>query len=682
MYELTIRRQNGIYLPQIKNSEVTTKKLEQFLTKAAQLGYSVSIELIEGLSNEHLEGILAAMYEIKGVKNHKAFHKNFPKQVAEMDDLELYGKAVLHYATFGSYLPNDKEETRAALNGVYKLQEIKCVSEADMIKLTNQLIHSKEAFSGHDKADLKILLRNFGGKAQFENVTQKENLAFLIKMCLKYQLDTAALMAEMKTATDVLRFAVSLSDGDTSLAEPTRFITFKRPMRRLMLENLNETANLTEDMRRHKRAFIRLGEKLHPSEYRNVYPHAAAGFDVIRNNEKVITFNRKVECALAESNLAEAISLLKSRPGEFARRFDYLLRIFFDEAEQNQLFHAFKQVATRTSVPILLNMRSHFESRTKNQAARIFFPKGQKAKVFVTEETRVKIAMQTALRVIQICDDALVSQFAQKDYLGKVFVDEELKNYTVPFANRSTNKSLKQFARGSRIKLNFEEHPILRLFIYWKGGMVDIDSSVMLFDENYSQVSYCSYYELRDAAHTMTHSGDITSAPDGASEFIDIKLKRAQEIGAKYAAISINSFSRIPYSELEECFVGLMNRTDSESGEIFEPKTVSQKFDLTSIQMAVMPFIVDLEAQELVWCDLGLGHEEGAPNNIHTHLTGIEAITYAMTTLKKPTLYDLFCLHGKARGELVLNREEADVIFGAGGNVEASDFEKIMGEFI
>lgn len=682
MYELTIRRQNGIYLPQMKNKERTTKRIEKFLTKAAQLGYSFSVPLVERLSDAYLDEILAAMYELKGVKDHKAFHKNFPKQVNEMSHFELYGKAILHYVTKGSYSPNDEALKRAALKGEFELQEIKCLSESDMIMLTNRLIHSKEAFSEHDKADLEILLKNFGDKAQFKNVTQKENLAFLIKICFEYQLEVAELLVEIKTATDVLRLAVSFSGGDTSLAETTRFVTFKRPVRRLMLEKLNQMANLKEDMRRHKRAFIRLGEKLHPSEYRNAYPDAAIGFDAIRNNEKIITFNRQVECAISESNLGEVITLLKSRPGEFARRLDYLLRNFPGEVEQKQLFHAFRQVAVQVSTPILLNMQSHFESRMNNQTARIFFPKGQKAKVFVTAETRAKIEVQTAERAIQICDEALTAQFAQKEYLGKVFVDEELKNYTVPFANRSVNKSLQQFARGSRIKLNFQDHPILRLFIYWKGDMVDIDSSVMLFDENYNQVSYCSYYMLRDEALTMTHSGDITSAPNGASEFIDIQLKKALGIEARYAAISINSYSGIPYSELEECFVGLMNRADSQSGEIFEPKTVSQKFDLASTQKIVMPFIVDLKEQELIWCDLGMGHEAGAPNNIHMHLTGIEAITYAMTTLKKPTLYSLFCLHGKARGELVLNRNEADFIFGARGDVEANDMEKITGEYI
>jgi hypothetical protein len=55
------------------------------------------------------------------------------------------------------------------------------------------------------------------------------------------------------------------------------------------------------------------------------------------------------------------------------------------------------------------------------------------------------------------------------------------------------------------------------------------------------------------------HSGDIVSAPNGASEFIDINYVEAKE-HARYVVICNYVYSGDAYKDIPECFSGVMFR--------------------------------------------------------------------------------------------------------------------------
>jgi hypothetical protein len=102
--------------------------------------------------------------------------------------------------------------------------------------------------------------------------------------------------------------------------------TFSRTERRLLLSLLERLPDATEDMLRWKGRWVRLGVKLHPGEFQKRYPKTAAAFRVLREDLPFSTFNSSVEKALADKNIVAAASKLSSRPGDFARRLDHLLR--------------------------------------------------------------------------------------------------------------------------------------------------------------------------------------------------------------------------------------------------------------------------------------------------------------------------------------------------------------------
>ncbi|KKK69854.1 hypothetical protein LCGC14_2929850, partial [marine sediment metagenome] len=133
-------------------------------------------------------------------------------------------------------------------------------------------------------------------------------------------------------------------------------------------------------------------------------------------------------------------------------------------------------------------------------------------------------------------------------------------NYNVPFSQRSASKILKTVARGS--KYNLPEGDTIRLFIWWKDGLAraDLDLSAMFLDDDYNCKEQISYTKLKNKNIGAVHSGDITSAPKGASEFIDISIKKCLDKNIRYVMMSVSSYTQQPFYDLPECFAGIMTR--------------------------------------------------------------------------------------------------------------------------
>jgi hypothetical protein len=195
--------------------------------------------------------------------------------------------------------------------------------------------------------------------------------------------------------------------------------------------------------------------------------------------------------------------------------------------------------------------------------------------------------------VVTACEDALRTRFARRPSLGKVFLDPRLTSYLVPFSQRSAAKALRTLVRGSRIPL--PPGGTLRFFLWWKEGVVagkatgrvDIDLTAALYGDDFAFRDQVSWTNLRGARFRGVHSGDITSAPDGACEFIDLDLASVLAFGARYVVATAFAFTSQPFCNLPECFVGWMMRRDPGSGEIFEPATVVDRVDLAADQRDV-----------------------------------------------------------------------------------------------
>ncbi|PRA03995.1 cytoplasmic protein [Paenibacillus sp. MYb63] len=695
-----LRRANKLIIESNEGKQQLPKThLATALKNIEALGYTFSDELMQAMRQLSMEQFEAVYHQLVAdlrvmVGAHVKYtpmYAGFPMQVMQADEAELYLNAIIHYLTNLTVVYSDQPSVeRMPLLEKTDLKVIGLGNKQAFQALIRQIIEAKGSISETDKADIDTVLEH----ADPEDVDAllpaeipfKENVGFVVASLLKHEkANIDRIGPYFKTASDVLRLAVAWSNGDVSLAAASPFRKFKRRERRLLLGLLEQCGSITEDMLRYKDRWIRLGEILHPSEYKLRYPRCEEAFDILRNNKPYSTFNGSVELAFQYRNVWSLIDLLSQRPGEFARRLDHMLRMTEDEA---YVLLAFGEVLEQVSTPVLLQVRQHFAQRNERQDLRVFFPKGNVAKAFAVPNELPEIDEGTCQDVVQLCEQALVERFANLSPLGKTYVDPQLHDYLVPFSQRSASKALHTIVRGSRVPM--AEGDTIRFFNWWKEGdvdgkstgRVDIDLSAVMYDKDWNYVEHISYTNLRSSNYKAVHSGDIVTAPNGASEFIDLHIPSIVAFGGRYVVATLLSFTSHPYCDLPECFVGWMMRKKPGSGEIFEPSTVANKIDITADTQIAIPVIMDLVERTVIWTDLALTRYPDYHNNVEGNQKGIVLMGKALTTLRKPDLHDLFMLHAKARGELVDTIDQADTIYSVDQGVTPYDIEQIMAEYL
>ncbi|MGE6259958.1 TerD family protein [Heyndrickxia sporothermodurans] len=690
--EIYLRRKNKLILEPSTNDSTNDPQIATIIKNIEEFGYTLSENVINTLktySIQQLEGFYTRLIKDLGQmiganKNFSPMYPNFPKQVMDASESELYLNAVIHYLTNGRLLPEYEKNVRVPLFDKIEINIIDLGSKEEFFSIFINLLASKTSLSETDKKDIEWIFKD--NLLQIPSILPneiplKENIALVSKLILEYQLDTNLLFPYFKTPTDVLRLCVAISDGDISLAENTRFKSFRRKERRLIMGLLENCSNLEEGMKKYKNRWIRLGERLHPFEFKQLYPRTQTAFRKIRNNEQIETFNSQLVKAIKQKDFHTAINLLKQRPGEFARKLDYLLR---EHPHPFVVVEEFEKIAASISTTVLLQVINHFKNRNSEKDIRVFFPKGNISKLFAIDNGLPKLDEDICQTIIQICESTLVNMFSKRDSLGKVYIDEALKDYVVTFSQRSANKSLRSIVRGSKIDIPNDAKTI-RSFIYWKepqNDRVDIDLSAVIYSEKWEYLEHISYTNLRSGKLVAYHSGDITSAPNGASEFIDIDIHSVQRSGGRYVVFSIHSFSDQVFSEVPECFIGWMLRQYPNSGEVFEPKTVEDKIDVTSSTKIGIPMIVDLYENKIIWADIALKSNPRYYNNVEGNQMGMILIGKALTTMNKTNLYDLLQLHVQARGEICHNKGEADIIFSVDDGITPFDQDVFVSQYI
>lgn len=676
MNEILLRRKTKFILEKGDATEPNNQYVATIMKNVEALGYTFSKELFETLQtlqplylNRFYKELIPMLKEMVGANvKYNPFYRNFPEEVMSMSDTELFINAIVAYWTDCTVLIREDEQERLPLLESPNLKVIDLGTVEDIHEIFNNLCQSKTSISQTDKEDLEWIFKNMQVKFPDE-IPLKENVALVGKLYLEnYPLATSKdIQKYFKTATDVLRLITAMSDGDISLAENTKFRSFKRKERRLLLELLQGCGYIEEDMLRYKNRWIRIGERLHPSEYdEKQFGKVITAFNKLRNGIKIPTFNGKVANAIEVEDYKKALSFLKTRPGELARKLDYLLR---NASDKNSVVNTFKDVASDISTPVLLQVKEHFAHRASEQKSRVFFPKGNLAKCYCIENNLDEIDAKYCKAIVKICENALIEIYKSKDFLGNVYLDENIKGYCVPQSQRSASKSLKNVTRGSRFKIK-DDANFIRLGIHWLNELynerecrTDIDLSCSFLDENFSNVDHISFTHLRNSF--SVHSGDLTDAPrsrGGSAEFIDIDIEKAYKSGIRYAAVQIYGYTHTKFCDLDEMIFNWQECVDSEFGDIFEPTRVQQSMNLGFNTDCGIPVVFDLEKREVIWLDMALTTKTNFPRCVEGNVKGLSASVMGIVQSHKPQMYDLAMLHIAARGILVDNREDADVI--------------------
>jgi len=450
----------------------------------------------------------------------------------------------------------------------------------EITSLYLSLAGSPVPLSDDETAVLAKAAMTCAGGPQPETIPVRENRALINRVRLAVG---APLLAD--TVTDILRLAAVASDGDVSLLEPARLRSFSRPERRVLLAALDAVVAGSKaklgDVNQRREQWKRLGERLHPHEFPQ-WPHAAAVFAVARGEKHARSMASRVEAAFAAGDVRAVAAMLSDAPGMFFRSADRLLRTADDVTERAQVLRTAAQLAPRASGRVLLSLREHLPSRMMpTDVSRVYANRG--ARGMAAADTRKPLDLGALTELMWLLDTEIGRRLSLTE---PVVVDPAVRDVALPLSGKAMPDGLGIMPRGS---VSPVAGNLLRFFCYWRQHehRTDYDLSALMLDEHYGNPEHVSWTNYRAGKLAYaTYSGDITEAPDGATEFIDIQLRR---ITRRFILPQVHVYAGEGFASAAESFFGFMLRDDAQKGAPFEPRTVRMKSGLRGSGRVALP---------------------------------------------------------------------------------------------
>jgi hypothetical protein len=574
--------------------------------------------------------------------------------------------------------------------------------KADAQNLFRRLCKRSTALAPVDLIDVKSFLATYQAAVLPwlpPRIPVKETMATIFGELLKMQNPPqevfTALQSHARTATDLLRVLTARAGGDPGLVLALkRNTSMPRSLRAGVLALLErmDPLRLAEDIQRWPNRWKRLAEKLHPFEYATRFPQACAALAAARHTpveadtplgalllaqcaafpenftvrEGKLRFQgwqAQVEAALAALEMGRSLDLLRQRPGDFSRRLDHLLmraqRV--GDPAVAECVAAFARLTSKMAPAILLTLMTHFAKRQTHFPKRVFFPKGKVLKAWATRDLRPALPAATCASIVSAVEVELLRRAALAGPVAAAVIDLALRDMPLPFNERTTARALLALPRGSFVPL--EPAAYYRLFCHWTesaGQRADLDLSVSFYDDSWQFQDLCDYTNLTAFGGAAVHSGDYTSAPepDGSAEYIDLDLAKLRAEGIRYAFMIVFSFNAIPFDRLKAASAGMMAR-ENKTGMPFEPRTITQRFDLGGDAMVYCPLVVDLAEQRLLWLDANMA-EDGDFHRIWEYRTKLAMLGRDFKNYflhgARPSIWQAACLAAAARAQHVYVR--------------------------
>jgi hypothetical protein len=210
---------------------------------------------------------------------------------------------------------------------------------------------------------------------------------------------------------------------------------------------------------------------------------------------------------------------------------------------------------------------------------------------------------------------------------------------------------------------------------------VDLDLSAVCMDADFDKLGVVSYHNLRDSG--TVHSGDITSAPKGASEFIDVNIGKFRSVHprTRYVAMVVNSFTEQKFSELDEVMAGFMVRADVRSGEVYEPKSVENAFMVNSSTNAAIPVIFDITTGEAIFTDVPV-NSSGYVNSAANMQRATKSVLTGLVNKEPVTYHDVITKNLLTRAEIVRDRADADLVVTLRGGESSISFDEFLAKWL
>ena len=690
---IALRHLNGIYITKnVTNNVNKTLSIEELATlikKFEGYGYIFSKELAIAISKEErntiidkLKSVIEVIEDFKSDKNYTVFYKNFPDEVINMSEVDLYINQILHY--WIGYLPSNSENVikeDVEPSKLVKSRELNLIDDEMIEKLFVDLLSSNVTLSEQYLDDVCVLTNNKSIKElekYMEYIQMKETLTTVSSYILKKE---GVLIGNFKTATDILRLIAKIS-ADELNNKHIHFAYFSRTELSQLMTKLENLQNPMPDIKRYSKpwhTFFKLyAKKINFNKYPKVRKVADMLFGDISYMTERGKINEKIKRlpAMSEEELDNFVKEYIVFYGDYVREILSLL----NKAKENQyekLLLGLENCVTKVNTRILFQLYDRIINlKAKDKTVpRLVNSKGKWRRL----RESISLSDELLNRVLQIVEDGIKTQLKEKENLGKVFIDEDYKNIMLTTSEKDSNVSLRPMTRGSRIKFN-PDAEVLRFFVAWKNldektlkelntiyDRVDVDLSALTFNENLEFNDVVAYYNQKKSGFAF--SGDITNAPEGALEYIDVfDLERLKKKGNRYILMQIRSYNGYTFEEINSVYAGVMELTSIEAKEKknMYSTAITEGFQIVSSERTTNTILVDLKKFEYIWLDMNM---DSYKLDIFQNALNYEEIPYLNDMLRYfsrkqyITMYDLLKLNADVRGILTKDKKEADVIF-------------------
>ena len=705
---IALRHLNGIHIAKNTtnnvNETLSIEELATLIKKFEGYGYIFSKELAIAISKEErnviidkLKSVIKVIEDFKSDKNYTVFYKNFPDEVINMSEAELYINQILHY--WIGYLPSNSEniiKEDVEPSKLVKARELKLIDDEMIEKLFIDLLSSNVTLSEQYLDDVCVLVNTKSIKElenYMEYIQMKETLTTVSSYILKKE---GVLIGNFKTATDILRLTAKIS-GDELNNKHIHFAYFLRTELSQLMTKLENLQNPIPDIKRYSKPWHSFFKLYTKKINFNKYPKVRKVVDILFGDITYMTERGKINeqikrlSTMSEEDLDNLVKEFTIFYGDYVREILSLL----NKAKENQyekLLIGLENCVDKVNTRVLFQLYDRIINlKAKDKTVpRLVNSKGKWRRL----KESISLSDELLNRVLQIVEDGIKTQLKEKENLGKVFIDEDYKNIMLTTSEKDSNVSLRPMTRGSRIKFN-PKAEVLRFFVAWKNldektlkelntayskldektlkeltpmySRVDVDLSALTFNENLEFNDVVAYYNQKKSGFAF--SGDITNAPEGALEYIDVfDLERLKKKGNRYILMQIRSYNGYTFEEINSVYAGVMELTSIEAKEKknMYSTAITEGFQIVSSERTTNTILVDLKKFEYIWLDMNM---DSYKLDIFQNALNYEEIPYLNDMLRYfsrkqyVTMYDLLKLNADVRGVLTKDKKEADVIF-------------------
>lgn len=594
-----------------------------------------------------------------------------------------------------------------------KLKELRLFTDRDMKNVFTSLLTSATPLDVTQKDTLEQLLREYQLPDDV-TITMKETAMLVIKFLAEQgKADEASVL--LKTPADVLRYLWYEKTGYVQIIEPKTLVAHAGKMYRHMWGPLDRSEDAAQEMKKKlmlkydrkaclraakwlnatqlsaeqaaenmnpKRGmWVRMIRALRLAEYshKNGMEHLAEILDVFYRQD-YSTWQGRVDKARLQNDADKTISLLKERPGLFARcLFASMLRFGSDK-----VLTAFNEIADRLPARLLLSLGNAAESYFDPKETRLARPitgvthkiEANKLLALYNDDTRKTMVAD----VMNIYKASMFRRFsAQKAESKNVYIDPALYNIPVSVGDRATTiQDTSCTLMGTRFPI---EGDTVRLFMQWGKGLpaqhLDMDLSCSISLPN-DEVAECVYYNLTCTG--AKHSGDIRSIPDmvGTAEYVELSLPELQEAQAKYVTFTCNAYSCGSLSP--NLVVGWMNSAypmtvSEEKGVAYDPSCVQHMVRISegNLTKGLVFGVLDVARREIIWLEMPFTAQtlRGADS------ASVEALLHKLEA--KLSVGELVEMKAKAQNlAIVASAEEADEAYTYEWALNPADVTKLL----